>query len=54
MPTDLGVQSPAQEKAAAGVAGHIDAWALEDNPFPGSQRQTEPMKLGATVVQEEG
>ena len=32
MPTDLGVKSPGQEMAAAVLAGHIDAWALEDNP----------------------
>lgn len=54
MPTNLGVNSPVQEKAAAVLAGHIDVWTLEDNPSPGSQGQTEPMKLGATVVQEEG
>lgn len=45
MPTDLGVKSPGQEMAAAVLAGHIDAWALEDNPFAGSQGQTEPRKL---------
>lgn len=52
--TNLGVNSPVQERAAAVLAGHIDVWALEDNPSAGSQGQTEPMKLGATVVQEEG
>lgn len=45
----LGSESPDREKAAAVLVGHIDAWALEDR-----QGQTEPTKLGATVVREEG